>query len=595
MDKRYYVDESKPWFRKESGWPDEVPKNMEFPLISLGDILKNTASKYPGHKAIWFLDTWITWKELDDYVDHVASAFNAMGLKKGDVVTMLLPNSIQYVVCYYACMRLGLIASGINPTYKPAEVLHQVKTVGTKVMVVLDSLYDSCVAPVREKAGIEKFVSTNIADLLKINFAKKTIGKLLKKIPTGYVPNSVPFMELVRHPINVPKVDIDVEKDPATYIMTGGTTGVPKAAILSHMNCVSNAVQAKAWLYKAEMGAGVIGIIPLFHSFAHTCVMNISTYLGTWMMLFPRPPSTEDLLQKIQDLAPPQGLMYVGAEVLFKRLADYPNIGQYNLAGKIQLCVSGAGPLHRPVQEAFEKNTGGKLAEGYGLTECSPVVSAGSFWGKRKIGTIGLPFPGTEWKIVDSTDYTKDLGMGDEDHCGELAVAGPQVMVGYLNRPEETAETVVMMDGKRWCLTGDIGYMDSDGQVVLRDRKKQLIKHKGYSVYPKEVEELVGGNEAVSEAAVAGIPDEMDGEVIKAWVVIKPEYKGKITEEQLLKWSKENMTHYKVPAFIEFKDDLPKTLVGKVLRRELQEADPLFQKRLAERKAREAAKKVQKV
>jgi long-chain acyl-CoA synthetase len=592
MDKRFYVDESRPWFKKEAGWPDEVPKNLEFPRIPLGEMLRNTARKYPDAKAIYFLDTWVTWGEVDEWVDHAASALHSMGLRKGDVVTMLLPNSIQYVIGYYACQRLGLIASGINPTYKPAEVLHQVKTVGTKCMIVLDSLYESCVAPIREKSGIETMISTNVADMLKMSILKKTLGKLLKKIPTGVVPDSIPFMKLVRHPISLPKVEIDPEKDIATYIMTGGTTGVPKAAILSHFNCVSNAVQSQAWLSaKAKPGAGVIGIIPLFHSFAHTCVMNISVNIGTWMLLFPRPPATEELLQKISELAPPEGLLYVGAEVLFKRLADFPNIGSYNLAGKLTLCVSGAGPLHRPVQEAFEKNTGGKLVEGYGLSECSPVVSAGPFWGYRKIGTIGLPFPGTEWKIVDSANYKVGKGMGNEENMGELAVAGPQVMVGYLNRPEETADTIVDMDGKKWCLTGDIGYMDSDGQVVLRDRKKQLIKHKGFSVYPKEVEELVGGNDMVSEVAVAGIPDEMEGEVIKAWVVLKPDSKGKITEEQLLKWCKDNMTHYKVPAFIQFIDELPKTLVGKVLRRELQEADPIYQKRLAERKAREAARK----
>jgi len=589
MDKRFYVDESKPWFKKEAGWPDEVPKNIDFPRMTLGEMLRNTARKYPDHKVIWFLDQWVTFRELDEYVDRVASAFHEMGLRKGDVITLLLPNSIQYVVCYYAAARIGAIVSGINPTYKPAEVLHQVKTVGTKAMVVLDSLYESCVAPIRDKSGIQKFISTNIVDLVKMGVVKKTLGKLLKKIPTGEVPDSVPLTKLLDHEINLPDVKIDTD-DVATYIMTGGTTGVPKAAVLSHFNCVSNCIQCAAWIYKAKVGAGVIGVIPTFHSFAMTGVMNISIHVGTFMVLFPRPPATEELLRRIEELAPPERLMYVGAEILFKRLADYPDIGKFNLAGKLELCVSGAGPLHRPVQEAFEKNTGGRLVEGYGLTEASPVVSAGVFWGNRKIGTVGLPFPSTEWRIVDATDYKKDLGMGGEDKMGELAVAGPQVMVGYLNRPEETADTIVEMDGKRWLLTGDIGYMDNDGQIVLRDRKKQLIKHKGYSVYPKEVEELVGGNDAVSEVAVAGIPDETDGEVIKAWVVLKPESKGKLGEDDLIKWCRENMTHYKVPAHVQFIDELPKTLVGKVLRRELQEADPLFQQRIAERKAREKAK-----
>jgi long-chain acyl-CoA synthetase len=312
-----------------------------------------------------------------------------------------------------------------------------------------------------------------------------------------------------------------------------------------------------------------------------TTVMNSSIYLGGWMMLFPRPPETEILVQKIIELAPAEGMVYCGAEILFQRLGDFmedpSNKEKYGkeLAGKLTLCISGAGPLHRPVQEKFEKHTNAKLSEGYGLTESTPVVCAVPFWGNRKEGTIGLPFPGTDWKIVDQNDYKKELGLG-KDNVGELAVAGPQVMKEYLNRPDETANTLVEMDGKRWLLTGDICYMDEDGQVVVMDRKKQLIKHKGYSVYPKEVEELVGGHETVSEVAVAGLPDKEAGEIIKAWVVLRPDKKGSITEEQLIAWCKENMTHYKVPRYIEFRDEIPKSLVGKVLRRVLQEADPIW-------------------
>jgi len=388
------------------------------------------------------------------------------------------------------------------------------------------------------------------------------------------------LLDLLRTAPEVPKVDIDPEKDPVTYIMTGGTTGVPKAAVLTHTNCVSNVVQSAAWLYNVKPGSCMVGILPLFHSFAMTCVMNIGVKMAGWMLLFPRPPETKEVVETIIKHGPQGATYYCGAEILFKKLADFmedpANKERYkDLAGKLDLCVSGAGPLHRPVQEAFEKHTNAKLAEGYGLTEATPVVSAGPFWGNRKIGAIGLPFPGTEWRVVDGVDYKKTLGFGDAN-IGELAVAGPQVMKGYLDRPDETAETIVEMDGKKWLLTGDMGYMDEGGSVYLRDRKKQLIKYKGYSVFPKEVEELVGNHEGVSEVAVAGLPDQESGEAIKAWVVLKNDWKGKITTEQLLAWCKDNMTHYKVPRYIEFKDDLPKTLVGKVLRRELQEADPIW-------------------
>jgi len=292
-----------------------------------------------------------------------------------------------------------------------------------------------------------------------------------------------------------------------------------------------------------------------------------------WMMLFPRPPQTEELLKTICAIAPDKKTFYCGAEVLFQRIADFPDIKKYPIHKKLRACISGAGPLHGPVQERFEKITGAVLVEGYGLTESSPVVSAGPLTDFRTTGSIGLPFPGTEWKIMDIETGDREMPPGEN---GELIVAGPQVMVGYLNQPEETAETIREFGGKRWLYTGDIGYMDELGRVVINDRKKQLIKVKGYSVFPKEVEELVGRHEAAVEVAASGLPDREKGEVIKVWVVLKDEWKGKITEEELRKWCQDNMTHYKVPAYVEFRDELPKTMVGKVMRRQLMEADPIY-------------------
>lgn len=583
----YHVNESLPWFRKESGWPEEVPKNIDFPHKPLGQILRESAQKWPEARALWFLESFMTYRELDEAVDHFASGLHKLGVKKGDVVSMLLPNSFQYVVGYYACVRIGAIASGVNPTYKPMEILHQLKTVGTKYFIVLDALYEPAVAPIIGESPVEKLIVTNIVDLVKMPFIKRTLGKLLKKIPTGPTPaDAIQFRDLLKTPVSLPQVHID-PNDTATYIMTGGTTGVPKAAVLSHFNCVSNAIQSQAWLFKVQPGGCNLGVLPLFHSFAMTCVMNISILVGAWAMLFPRPPETGELIKKVLEIGVDGLTMYCGAEILFQKMAEYPGVESMGLEKKLALCVSGAGPLHRPVQEMFESKTGARLAEGYGLTESSPVVSAGPFWGERKIGTIGLPFPGTEWRIVDPVDFRvqRELWVegsaeepNQERHMGELAVAGPQVMVGYLNRPDETAETIVEMDGKLWLLTGDIGFMDDKGRVYIRDRKKQLIKYKGYSVFPKEIEELVGQHEAAREVAVAGLPDRETGERIKAWVVLKPEFIGKITEEELHAWCRENLTHYKVPSYIQFIDEIPKTLVGKVLRRELQEADPIYKK-----------------
>jgi long-chain acyl-CoA synthetase len=310
-------------------------------------------------------------------------------------------------------------------------------------------------------------------------------------------------------------------------------------------------------------------------------VMNTMLRSGGFVMLFPKPPPQDVLIEKIVEIGPEEGTIYCGAEVLFKRMGDFlsePAVSaKYRdaLHGKLTLCISGASPLHRPVQETFEKYTGAKLSEGYGLTESSPVVSCAPFWGQRSVGTIGLPLPGTEWRIVDGNDPTKTLDAGEEN-VGELIVAGPAVMKGYLNRPQDTAETLIEMDGKTWLLTGDVGYMDVLGRVVLCDRKKQLIKFKGMSVFPKEVEELVAAHEGVSEVAVSGLPDKETGETIKAWVVLKDGFNGKLTEDVLKEWCFANMSRHKVPRHIEFRDEIPKNLIGKVLRRELQENDPLW-------------------
>ncbi|MFZ0449442.1 MAG: AMP-binding protein [Desulfatiglandaceae bacterium] len=574
MDNPYYVDEAKPWFRAEAGWPDQVPKNYDFPKMTLYEMFTESADRCGDDPVMWFLDTFMSYREMGRHVDALATSFHNMGLRKGDVVALVLPNSFQYVIAYYACARLGLIVSGVNPTYKPGEVSHQLGVTGVKVVIVLDALYETLIKPIAADHALENVVVTSIVDLVKLSPLKKWLGKKLKKIPTGPVPkDALHFMELLKVTPDPPKVEVSAE-DAATYIMTGGTTGVPKAAVLSHLNCVSNAIQCDLWVWMGGHGFCDVGVLPLFHSFAMTTVMNLAIKSGMWMMLFPRPPQTDELLKTICDIAPDDKTFYCGAEVLFQRIADFPDIGKYPISKKIRACLSGAGPLHAPVQERFEKATGAVLVEGYGLTESTPVICAGPLTDFRTIGKIGLPFPGTEWKIMDMESGTRELEPGEN---GELVVTGPQVMTGYLNKPQETAETIRKWDGKRWLYTGDIGFMDEHGRVTISDRKKQLIKVRGYSVFPKEVEELVGRHEGVLEVAASGLPDEEMGEIIKVWVVLQENWRGKITENELQAWCRENMTHYKVPKMVEFRDELPKTLVGKVMRRQLMEADPAYQ------------------
>lgn len=585
----WQVNEDKAWFKK--WWPKETPKNYEFEKISVGEFFERQRKKYANDNMIWFLESWMTYEEAGQNIDALATALHKLGVKKGDVIAFLMPNSFQYVISFYATVKLGAIATGINPTYKPLEVLHHLKITGATVLITLDALYEELAAPIIKQSKIEMVIYTNVADLASgLPGWKKGLGKMLGKIPKGKVdfPSAIKFLDLLDTELDLPKVNFDPTEHPATYIMTGGTTGVPKATVLTHFNLVSNTIQAVLWVGGEDPGVGDIGALPLFHSFAMTAVMNVSVGLGGWMMLFPRPPPTEEFLKEITHIPAPKGLFYAGAEILFKRIADFPRLDKFpDLMGRLRLSISGAGPLHAPVQKAFQENTGGRIVEGYGLSEASPIVSAGNLFGESPIGTIGMPFPGTDWGIFDVDDFEKgpiadgtSSSKYGEENTGELCVYGPQVMKGYLNQPDETAETLKTWDGRTWLLTGDIGFMNEDGTVALRDRKKQLIKVAGHSVFPAEVETMLMSNEAVSEAAVAGLPDPKGkvGEITKAWVALKPEFKGKITEEDLIKWTEQNMTKWKCPAIIEFIDEIPKSVLGKVQRRILQEADPLYKK-----------------
>ncbi len=589
----WQVNEQKAWFHK--WWPQGVPFNVNFERISLGEFFERQRKKYPNDNIMYFIESWMTYEEAGQAIDSFATALHNLGLKTGDVVGLFLPNCFQYVISFYACAKLGVIATGINPTFKPLEVLHQIEITNVKVIITLDALYEELIKPIIEKTRVEFVIYTSIIDLASgLSPIKKVLGKLIGKIPKGKVDfePSYKFLDLLETQPNLPKVNFDPTSHPATYLMTGGTTGVPKATVITHFNLVSNVRQIVEIFGGEQPGLGDVGALPLFHSFGLTAIMNVAIGVGGWMMLFPRPPPTEEFLKEIDNIEAPKGLAYAGAEILFKRIADFPELHKFpNIMGKLRLNVSGAGPLHAPVRDAFEKNTGGRIVEGYGLSEASPVVSAGNLFGESPMGTIGMPLPGTDWGIFDAEAPNLEKGpIADglsgskygEENTGELCVCGPQVMKEYLNRPEETKETIQKWDGRLWLRTGDIGFMNDDGTVALRDRKKQLIKVAGHSVFPKEVEEMLMKNEAVSEAAVAGLPDPSGklGEITKAWVALKPEYVGKISEKELITWAEENMTKWKCPALIEFIDEIPKSILGKVERRTLQEADPLFKKGL---------------
>jgi len=586
MQNLFYVNENKRWFQK--WWPEGVPYNTIFEEQTVNEFLDDQVKKFKENNFIWFLDSWITYKQFQNYVKSFAAALANLGIRKGDVVVMHLPNCPQYIVAYYAATRIGAIPSGINPTYQSIEILHQIDILKPKMIIILDSLYKKFIDPIIKDTSIEIVVYTNLADLTEIAGVKKAVAKFVKKIPAGKVdyPGALKFKDLIKTKPKVLDVKIDVKNHPATYIMTGGTTGIPKAAILTHFNVVSNAVQCKLWLGGEKPGIGNIGILPLFHSFAHTAVMNATVAIGGWIMLFPNPPSQTELCEVIEKLPCEKGLIYAGTEILFKRLAELKNLKRRypKVMGKLTLCISSAGPLHKAVRDEFVSNTGGRIVEGYGLSEASPAVSAGNLFGESPIGCLGMPFPGTEWGIWPYEDFNKGpicLGNPSDskfgiENTGEICVAGPQIMKEYLNELEETEMTLKGYKDKIWLLTGDIGFMNEDGTIVLRDRKKQLIKCKGYSVFPKEIEELLLKHPHILEAVVAGLPHEEYGEIIKAWIAIEEDCD--LSPQKIKEWAAKNMAHYKVPHNVAIisPSAFPKNVIGKIQRRILKEADPLY-------------------
>ncbi|MHA1683046.1 MAG: AMP-binding protein [Promethearchaeota archaeon] len=597
MTIKFPVDESKPWFSGKY-WPKGVPKQLDIDFnMSLSGLLDRAVSNWGDYPVMWFLDSWVLYKDFKVMVDKLATYLDSIGVKKGDVVAVHLPNCIQYVVSYYAITKIGAIITGINPTYKPLEILHQCKLTGAKYYIGLDALWFHYVRPFQDKWDFDKIIYTNLVDQATgLSSIKKALGKMLKKIPKAKVdhPNAVKFMDAMKSPANPPSVKIDAEKDVATLIMTGGTTGVPKAAVLTHMNCVANAKQCEILLVNQkenesdpDMGpnSAMVGVLPLYHSFAMTTVMNVCIASGSWMMLYPKPPETEVLLKDISSIKiptkegkiDPNGIFYCGAEILFKRVADLPQeiLDKYSLKGRLKLCMSGAGPLHDYVREPFEAKTGAAITEGYGLSEASPVLTVNNFFGEREPGYIGVPVPGTDVQIFDSEDFSKGpITTLGEEGTGEICAAGPQIMKEYWEQPDRTAATLMKHGGKTWLLTGDIGFMDEHGRFAIRDRKKQLIKMAGHSVFPSEVETLLGQHPDVKDVAVAGLPDKKLGEIVKAWVVLKEG--ATITSDEIKAWAKENMTKWKAPGLVEIIDEVPTNAIGKVMRRVLQEADPIW-------------------
>ncbi|MBB6674470.1 long-chain-fatty-acid--CoA ligase [Cohnella nanjingensis] len=549
------------WLRH---YPKEVPETLRYPDGNAAQFLTDAAGKFPGGEAMEFLGRSYSYAELAKRAARLANALRGLGIEKGDRVAILLPNCPQAVVAYYGILMAGAVAVQTNPLYRERELRHQLADSGAKAVIALDLLVPR-VEAVRGETAIRHLIVTSLSDGLP--FPKNRLYPLKRRrehpgLKIGYGANgTVRWSALLRRAPDTPLCEpADAGTDLALIQYTGGTTGVAKGVMLTHANIIANTMQTTAWFYSTKEGQErYLAALPLFHVFGLTVLMNQSVYLGSSLLLIPR-FEPKAVLETIRRKRP---TVFPGAPTMYIALLNHPDAREGDLRS-IRVCVSGAAPLPREVQDRFEQLSGGRLNEGYGLTEASPVTHCNPLWGFRKPGTIGIPLPDTDARIVGE-DLFVELPPGE---IGEVAVRGPQVMKGYWGRPEETDK--VLQDG--WLRTGDIGWMDEDGFFTIIDRKKDVILAGGFNVYPREVEEVLFEHPAIREAAVVGVPDDYRGETVKAFIVLREGWQ--VSEMQLNRWCRDRLAPFKVPHRYEFREALPTSLIGKVVRRELRESGP---------------------
>lgn len=548
----------RPWYKH---YPEDIPRTIEYDKKPLYQFLQETAERVPDKKALNFMGKEMTFREILTEAKKLANYLQKLGLKKGDRVASMLPNTPQAVVTYYGALMAGGIVVQVNPLYTERELAYQMKDSGAKFIVCLDILLPR-VSKVKEETDLEHIIVTRIADYLP--FPKNLIYPFIQKREYNIVvkveesdDTHVWKNVIANSPAEYEDVEIDPEEDLALLQYTGGTTGFPKGVMLTHYNLVANVQMAKAWISKAERDKEVVlGVLPFFHVYGMTTVMNLSIMDGAKMILLPRFDAGQ-VLKTIQKHKP---TLFPGAPTIYIGLLNHPDFEKYDLSS-IKACISGSASLPLEVQEQFEKRTNGKIVEGYGLTESSPVTHANPIWGRRVNGSIGIPWPDTDAKIVKNGTL-EEVPVGE---IGEIAVKGPQVMKGYWNNPEATEE--VLKDG--WLLTGDMGKMDEDGYFYVVDRKKDVIIAGGFNIYPREIEEVLFEHPDIVEAAVIGVPDDYRGETVKAVIVPKPG--AKLDEKQLDEYCRKHLAAFKVPRIYEFREELPKSVIGKVLKRQLVE------------------------
>jgi long-chain acyl-CoA synthetase len=556
---------AKPWLQH---YHKDVPATVEYSEKSLVDLFDETAQKYANQPAVIFYGNKITFKQLHDEVNRFATALSQMGVKKGDKVALYLLNSPQYIIAYFATLKVGGTVTPISPVYTSSEVMHQLTDSGAKTIVCQDILYDNI-----EKTGLqlERVYLTGISDYLPT--IRRMIGKsVLRKafseleVPIPKIDESAGFYRMKdlikRTTPNLPTVEIDPAKDLASLPYTGGTTAHPKGVMLTHSNLIACQAQIKAsWPIIEEGKEIVLAFLPFYHIYGQVVVMLNTMLMGGTLILFTT-PDIDDILYSMEKY---QASTFFGVPTFFEYLKEYEKTDRVNWK-RLKMITCGADTLHTTTLDGWTKRTGSIITEGYGMTETSGVSHVNPLGGSKP-GSFGVPLPNVTAAIIDP-DTNEFLPLGE---TGEMIINGPNIMQGYWNRDEDNKKAFLEIDGKRFMKTGDLVRMDEEGYFIFYDRSKDLIKFKGYSVFAREIEEVLYKHPQIKAVGVIGVPDPKVGQYIKANIVLNPEARGKVSEEDMMTYCKENLAHYKVPKIIEFRGELPKTDVGKISRRELRE------------------------
>lgn len=540
----------KTWFRS---WPIDMPKNLVYPEISMGQMLRRASTHSSARTAIMFREIRLSYAQLDEYADRFASGLVEAGVQKGDRVALFLPNAPQFIISYYGALRVGAIVTTCSSLYKERELLYQLKDSESKTIVCPKSSFQT-VANILKDSMLSNVVITDDHDLRPL--LDHTDETIQASTEDAYC-TVTSFRDLLKTPRSKPEVEIVPSRDLALLQYTGGTTGIPKGAMITHRNLVANAIQFATWLKLRHDDTHLV-VLPLFHIYGMTTSMNAPICSGSTMILVPKfdPSQLLDIIDRHKPT------VFCGVPTMYSALANHPDIYRHNVRS-IRVCISGAAPLPGEVQRKFEQVTGGRLVEGYGLTESSPVTHVNPLDDpkKNRIGSIGIPLFDTDAKILDIETGEKEVALNE---LGELVIRGPQVMMGYWKKSEETENA--LRNG--WVCTGDIAKMDEDGYFYIVDRKKDMINVSGLKVYPREVEEILYEHPNIREACVVGIPDSYRGERVKAFVVLK-DPTNETNSDELVTFCRQKIADYKVPSEIEYISQMPKTAAGKILRRAL--------------------------